>query len=306
MTVGFKTGPRNFSEGQLLVEEDGFAMCEVWFRVDRVDDYREIFAWLGRHTVRIGLHHWGLCRGGITPNISTAEQSIRQASIAQIRQAIDIGAEYGCVYVNIHPGSQQLVTTTFDPLTFSPRDGGQTERGEAEKFTGEAMAELAAYAASRGVTLTLETLPRTSFFDEQDLARVFDPGFTRPEAVAAITAEYGSMANDITHTATAYPRDNASREELWDYLLDFTRRTAAQTKLLHINTTREPFIGTDSHDGVRPDDFADGVFPDRAQIKELLALFAGRDDVFAVPEPREHMRNNALALRELVREITRV
>jgi hypothetical protein len=299
MTVGFKTGPRNFAVGKTLVEEDGFDMCEVWFRVDRLEDYTELFNWLTSRSVRIGLHHWGMCRGGITPNISTADKAIRRESIAQIKQAIAIGAGLGCVYVNVHPGSEQLVAVTFDPWTFTPK-AQRTKTAEAEKFTEEAMAELSAYAAERGVVLTLETLPRAGYFDERDRTRLFDPGFMSTETVARITARFGFMANDITHTATSYPRDNASREELWEFLLDFTRRCAAQTKLLHANTTVGPFLGADTHDGVRPEDFAAGVFPNRSQLLELLYLFKDRNDVFVVPEPKEHMRENAVALRELV------
>jgi hypothetical protein len=66
---------------------------------------------------------------------------------------------------------------------------------------------------------------------------------------------------------------------------------------------REPFDGRDSHDGLTPEDFAQGVFPHREHVKELLSLFANREDVYAVPEPQiEKTRENFLELKKIAEE----
>ncbi len=304
MTVGFKTGPRNWAEGQRIVTEFGARMCEVWCRADQTEQYTEPLAWFHKRRVTIGLHFWGLCAGNVLPNVATNHADVRTESIQQVKRTVDFAQRTGCVYVNIHPGAQYLENIIFEPLTFSLLDSAATPRATAERLMAEAAHELHEYAAARGVALTIETITR--FMKRRPLTAdrhdLYDPG-TMPLPFFQQLAQHGMhIANDITHTAAALPLTNPARDELWQGVWDFTQSVAQQTRLLHVNTLTPPYNGTDSHDGVTASDWRRGVFPNRSQMITLLALFAGRPEVFAVPEPWRDMAGNFQALLGLCAE----
>src|SRR5258708_1198468 len=105
MQIGFKTGPKNWQEGQKIVTEDGGKLCEVWFRIDKKDEYAEMLNWLGAQKVAVGLHHWGLIEGKYKTNLASTYPTIRQKTIQQIKDTIDVGASLAdCAYVNVHCG----------------------------------------------------------------------------------------------------------------------------------------------------------------------------------------------------------
>ena len=111
-----------------------------------------------------------------------------------------------------------------------------------------------------------------------------------------------TLCFDISHTAGQYP--GLKREALFEKVLNDARHLAPFTKLIHVNTVKEPFNGTDSHDGILPEDFKNNVFPNRDQLKELLTVFKNQPDIWLIPEPEsEKMIENYFELKKLVQEI---
>ena len=300
MTIGFKTGPRNWEGGKIIVEEEGARMCEIWFRVDKKDDYREMMDWLKKHEVQAGLHYWGLAQGDIKPNLMTKDKQVRQETIEQMRQTIEIGAAINGAYVNVHPGARALEKMDFAKGEQVLIENSFTEEAEAERLLLEALGELNSYAKENGVLLTVETLPGRESRHIEKRQGIYDPGNPPLELMRRVAEAGFWLANDLTHSASSLGLKIGERENLFEELLKFTKDIADQTKLVHVNTVAPPLDnGTDSHDGILADDFAKNVFPDKAQLKQLLQVFRNREDVFLVPEPKSKMGENYLALREV-------
>jgi hypothetical protein len=303
MIIGFKTGPRNWEAAQKIVTKDGARMCEVWFNVLKEAEYAEMFTWLRKHNVQIGLHHWGLARGKLKTNLMTQDQEVREETLRQMRRAIEIGTEIGAGYVNVHPGARCLEEIDFATQTQALVKGSETSETEAEKLLMEGAAELAQYAQARGVLFLMETLPACEAVNFAARVGSYDPGNPPLSLMIKLAKQKVWLANDLTHTAAQIAIEDSSREGMWRRLHRFTEEAAPHTRLLHVNTVREPFDGRDSHDGLLPEDFSQGFFPSRAQLLELLKIFADRDDVYAVAEPQlEVTRENFLALREIAEE----
>lgn len=302
MIIGFKTGPANWAEGQRIVEEDGGSMCEVWFRIDRADDYDTMFSWLRARNVAIGLHYWALVDGQIKPNISARDEAVRAETVRQIKRTIEAASDLEAVYVNIHPGALLLEKINFEnrtqQLVVGQKAAGLTWQESDTERCLEVVADLTAYARERGVLLTIETILARELVSFDHREPTYESA-TTPLSCMARLAEAGfAIANDITHTVTWFGLENPDRGYQWEKLLAFTNKIAPATRLLHINTVQPPFNGTDSHDGILPADFANGVFPSQDQVRHIIDIFRNRPDVFIVPEPREYMQEN---YRELVR-----
>lgn len=302
MTLGFKTGPLNWEVAKKIVGEDGATMCEIWFRIDRADEYSDMIAWLTQHGVRIGLHHWGVALGEYKTNLMTNHEKVRQATIAQIKQTIDIGSEINCAYVNIHPGARCLEKIDLTNQSQALVPDSTTRENDARRLLIEAARELTAYAASKKVLLTIETLPGAENHDFIKNEGWYDPGNASLSDMESLVSSNLPMANDITHTASAIARVNPEPESMWQKLIDFTNGTKQQTKLIHLNTMTPPFNGTDTHNGLLAEDWEVGAWPSRDQIIQLLSLFKHRDDVYVVPEPKAKAQENYRALKELARE----
>lgn len=299
MQVGFKTGPTNFEEGKKIVLEEGATMCEVWFRVDKADEYSDMLAWLAKHNVRAGLHHWGLIDGTFKTNITSPDAHIRQETIKQIKETIDIGARIGCAYVNAHCGARATEKISFVEDAQELVGFESADEQLSKNLFFEATGKLFKYARQQEVLLTIETLPgleKRSGYARYD---TYDPVSTNYRTLLTMAKKGGYIANDITHTASQIFLETQDIQLVWQRLYAFTKEAVPYTRLLHVNTFPPPFNGTDSHHGILPEDFEIGGFPSREQVSSLLALFKGRDDVFAVPEPQDKMRKNFLALREL-------
>lgn len=287
MNIGFKTGPKNWeSEGRALAAEA--AVCEVWFDVRRDKEYREMLAELAHQEVRVGLHHWGLVDGKYKTNLATNVRNVREATIEQIKRTIDRGADIDCGYVNAHPGARWLEEQQFSPWRQKLVPGSETEAKEARELFLMAVEELQTYAADRGVLLTMETLPaREVKFGHGQRDAVYDPGNMSLEVLEEMVQSGGWLANDITHTIGQLAVQENDRAFMRQELLAFSRRVAEGTRVLHVNTVSPPFNGTDSHDGITPEDFDRGVFPDSSEVRDWLAVFSGRGDVFVIPEPQD-------------------
>lgn len=305
MKLGFKTGPKNWeSEGQALAGS-GAEACEVWFDVGREEEYGEMLAELTDKDVAIGLHHWGLVQGKYKTNLATQVDHIRWETIDQIKRTIDIGRSLDCTYVNVHPGARWLEELSFTPWRQKIVAGSETPPEESRELFLTAVEELQTYARDREVLLTVETLPALEVKDGHERREhVYNPESVPLDILEEMATSGGWLANDITHTAGQLMIKSTDTVAIWRELLAFTKRLAAQTKLLHMNTVMPPFNGTDSHDGVTDGDFERGAWPNRDQIKELLRIFTGREDVFVIPEPQEGTaRENFEALQMIYQEI---
>lgn len=303
MVIGFKTGPKNWEVAKTLVVEDGARMCEVWFNIGKAEEYQDMFTWLQQHDVMIGLHHWGVVDGNIKTNLATQNEHVRGESLAQMKQAVDMGREIGAVYINVHPGARWLETNNLETGEQSLVPHSEAPRDISERFLLEAARELRTYGQRQEVLVTIETLPGREARHYPRQEGMYDSGNPSLSLMKKIGEEGGFIANDITHSASMIATADNSRDGMWEQLREFTRSVAPYTRLIHVNTMREPFNGLDSHDGLLPSDFAQGVFPNREQLKELLALFPGRRQVYAVAEPHiEVTRENYLALKKIAEE----
>ena len=303
MQIGFKTGPLNWEEGKRIVEEDGARLCEMWFRIERAGEYDDKFSWLEKQGVKTGLHHWGLAGGKYKTNLGTSNTAIRQETIQQIKDTIDVGAQISCAYVNAHPGAAQDEELDLERGRQQPVPSMLTDPEESAALFLAAAQELEAYAKEKNVLLTLETLPGREQYVLGDRSRLYNPQSLPLAVMGKLGAQGNWLANDITHTLSSIAAAIHDDGEQWNVFMTFARQTASFTRLIHANTLMPPHDGTDSHDGVREEDFAKGVVPSRERMLEFLSLFQARDDVFVVPEPRENMQQNVRALQELVKSI---
>ena len=260
-----------------------------------------MIAWLADHGVRIGLHHWGVAPGSVKTNLMTDNSDVRTVTMTQIKKTIDIGAAIRCVYVNIHPGARHLEKIDFAAQSQSLVPGAATPPDEAHSLLHAGVDEISAYARSKEIVLTVETLPGAEHANYERNQGWYDAGSASLDDIRFLAEQGFSIANDVTHTAASLARTVKGSGQLWEELLAFTDGVAAQTKLLHINTLVAPFDGTDTHNGLLDEDWQVGAWPSRNQLIALLSLFRHRDDVHVIPEPSGDMQKNYRALRELVR-----
>lgn len=298
MIPGFKTGPQNFAEGQAIVTDLGASMCEVWFDVTKADSYKEMLAWLQKHNVSIGLHHWGTVNGNLKTNLATQNEHIRNETIHQIRQTIDIGADIGCAYVNIHPGAQAIETINLTTWEQSMTSDPVTSLVDSTELLLMASKELNEYAQAKNILLTIESLPGRETSGGRE--NTYDAGNTSLATMELLANNNIWIANDITHSASQLLVHEQDTAVAWKQLIEFSTRIASQTRLIHMNVITPPYNGTDSHDGITDEDFTHETFPRKEGVREFLTLFKKRDDVFVVNEPKANPAGNYQALRALV------
>lgn len=303
MKVGFKTGPRTWEEGKKIIAEDKPDFCEVWFRIDKAHEYDAMLDHLQSHNVRIGLHHWGLAAGQYKTNLATNREIVRQETIAQIKDTIDVSAKIDGAYVNVHPGAAQLEIFDLDSGRQKPAHDAVTSPEESSALFWQAVEELQSFAEKMKVLLTFETLPGRESYFFNDRSRGYDAGSIPLAVLGELGAKGAWLANDLTHTLAMLSIVETEEIERWNMFMAFTEGAAPFTRLLHANTLTAPYNGTDSHDGLTDQDFAKGVRPTREQMRSVLRLFKDRADVFVIPEPRSEMQSNWRALRALVESI---
>lgn len=304
MIPGIKVGPKTYKK---IFRDYSPLCCEVWFRADWVDQYQEMFSYLQKHNIRSGLHFWGILPGEIMPNFAFPDPLVRKPSLRLVKQTIDVASEHNFSYVNIHPGSFRLSRVNLDRLFFRPVKGRETSPEESYEILLENVEDLHAYARKRGVLFFVETLPAKEPMHWRDLLK----GRLRTQEMLNVPVSQLELlaekdffiCNDFCHTAMDVVSDD--RDLLFDELFEKTKRLASQTKLIHVSTVPPPFNGTDGHLGILRQDFKRDSFPTREQMKQLLALFAGRDDVWVIPEPFSHHVENSRALEEILEEIQR-
>ncbi len=294
MKLGIKTAPDNSYKKDIEATHPG--MVEVWYNASNPDNYTDLFSYLKTKKLDIGLHFWGITAGNLLANLSYPDQALASASYALVKQTIDAAASNGCVYVNIHPDLLILLQVDFNSLATKPMSD-PTDQIQAMTVFSQKAAELHEYAKLKGVILTVETVPMRD-------TPTWNPSADRTQAVNIhqmplqihhnLAARGMYIANDFCHTACNLISDD--RDAVSDFLFTTTKTLAPQTKLIHLGFVIPPFNGTDFHDSLDYSLFDTAAIPNKKQTIELLKLFANRDDVWILVEPKtDHPKNYFLA-----------
>jgi hypothetical protein len=302
MIAGIKVGPLTWKR---ILHDYRPGICEVWFRVDWLDRYSDLFAFLRRDGIPAGLHFWGILADGIAPNFAYPDEEIRRSSVELVKRSIDTAVHNGFLYVNIHPGSYRLSRVNLDRLFFRPIPGREVSEATGSMVLHENIKELDTYAQKLGVHLLTETLPAREPMHWRSLIKgrlkTQDMRNVPVSQMVRLAQQGFFICNDLCHTAMDVVSDD--RDFLFQQLLEKTKLLSDKTRLIHVNTMPPPFNGTDGHLGIRKQDFTEEVFPSREQMKQLLSLFVDRDDVWVIPEPFSDHIENTKALEELLEEI---
>ncbi len=302
MKIGVKFGPDNWKNVLANTQPE---CAEVWFRLDWWPGYRRVFEELRHRSIPFGLHYWHVLKGGIEPNLAYEPERIAEQTEKTMKETVDIAQEIGATYVNIHPGSYSLRELNLDEQYMRTLFDKSITFEEGNKTLEKRATRLHEYATSKDILFLLETLPTNELSHWRD--KTGRENVQSGNSIAlGVLERLGALGlyitNDFGHTIANWT--SLPAEDLYSNLLDTTRKLAPYTKLIHLNTVRPPFNGTDSHNGVLDEDFELGVVPNREQIVELLRIFKDRDDIWIIPEPdAEKMVENFKAIQELVSEI---
>lgn len=283
MKVGVKIGPENWKQ---VLSEVTPACVELWFKLDLIDQYDEMVAELQKRTIPFGIHFWASTKKGYEPNLVFEEDGVADESEELMRQTIDYAKAVRATYVNVHPGSFTLKYIDFEKKKMVLIPGETVEVDQGKEVLFNHCKSLNEYAKSKNILFLVETLPKNElehWYSPEGRKNTQPADNVSPEILLELAKSGISITNDFSHTVSSVVSDD--REFLWKYLLDTTKQLAPFTKLIHLNTVIAPFNGTDSHNGVLPEDFAQNVLPTKEQVLKLLQLFKGRDDVWVIPEP---------------------
>lgn len=299
MKLGIKVNADNESFDRLSGAHP--ALAEVWFNINEKERYTALFDELKRRNCDVGLHFWGMCNDGISPNIAYPDGAILAQSMDLMRQTIDVAAEHGFSYVNIHPGAAALSKINYQKqrcnLISNPVDMDASIRLFLKNVK-----TLHTYAKSKNVILTVETVPiriTDGWYDAK--ARLIPKDIYELPPTAIVQAANAGLwvANDFSHTAAGVITENP--DVVWTYLRGITMSLAPQTRLIHIGFAMPPYNGTDNHDMLdNPILHTAHAVPNIHQLKDLLKLFINRDDVWILAEPKEgHVKNYFLVKKLL-------
>lgn len=303
MKIGVKIGPANWKQ---VLGEITPSCVEVWFRLGAAGESVPIFDELNKRQIPFGIHFWGVLEEGYEPNLAYGSEGIAEKSAVLVKETIDIASSYHASYVNVHPGSLTLRTIDLDNKSMEVlHERTVTEKQAMDSLIAQTVA-LDTYARQRQILFLIETLPACELEHWRDdtgrdsVQKAFN---VTPFMIAEVAKQTGvAVTNDFGHTLASWVSDD--RDYLFNQLKSVTAKLAPYTRLIHLNTVRPPFNGTDSHDGVLPEDFSAGVLPTREQVKELLSLFASRDDVWVIPEPSiDTMVANYHEIHRMVNEL---
>lgn len=294
MKLGIKVGPQKDSLERL--SQTNPDCVEIWFNIYEESSYLELFDALKKRHSSVGLHFWGAIDSNIYPNIAYPDKHIIEESMRMMKKTIDIAAFHKFSYVNIHPGSQAMVSIEFSKneqrLLSTPVD-----LDVSEALCLENAQILSSYAKNRGVIFTVETVPprvSPNWYDHTTRNSPLNI-YELPLSTIYLLARYGiSIANDFCHTAAHAITDNP--DTVWQLLFQTTKDLLFATKLIHLGYILPPYSGTDFHDMLDNPAFeTQAAIPNKKQMIQLLKLFSDRD-VWVIPEPiGDHVRNYFLA-----------
>lgn len=300
MTLGIKVGLQKQSFLDLAQTHAPFA--EVWFNINRADDYNELFAELMRRKMQVGLHFWGALEGGISAGFGYPDQSILKGSADLVKKTIDIAARNKFQYVNIHPGSRAIVTIDLERMDY-PYVSEPIALPQAQTIFLEELTKINEYANDHSIVLTVETVSRlvskTDWYNPEARLKPLDIYQIPVASIQAAGASGIAVANDFVHTATNTISDDP--QDIWKFLYSTTQTLAPTTRLIHLGFLVPPYNGTDNHDSLdNPILDTDHALPNKQQMIELLKLFKKRSDVWILVEPNgRHIENYFFAQKIL-------
>ncbi|MBI2404789.1 hypothetical protein HYV22_01260 [Candidatus Gottesmanbacteria bacterium] len=302
MKLGIKVGPQPQSFHDL--EQTRAPYCEVWFNINEASQYDDLFAFITKRDIDVGLHFWGQLANGTAPNFAYPDTQLIRGSLVLIQKTIDIAAQNKFSYVNIHPGMATKSKIDFTKHQLQPMTP-PVDFALSEQLFLEHAQTLHQYATNRGIVLTIETVPQRNTPDWYDHnARKENRTINAYELpVAMLTKAAGQglwIANDLCHTAANVISDN--RTDVANVVFETTKTLAPQTRLIHVGFLIPPYNGTDFHDHLdNPLLNTDQAIPNKKELKQLLKLFANRDDVWAIVEPVADHPKNFFLLQQLIK-----
>lgn len=296
MILGIKVGPDKQSFLDIAQANTPFA--EVWFNINRADEYNDLFSELKHRKMQVGLHFWGILNDGICANFGYPDTHILDQSAILVKKTIDIASRNAFQYVNIHPGNRAIVKMDLDRMDY-PYVSDPVPLPQAQAVFLEHIAKLDQYARDKRVVLTVETVsrlvPKTDWYNPESRLKPFDSYQLPVASIQAAGDRSIAVANDFVHTATDPVSDN--RQDIWKFLYGTTEKLAPVTRLIHLGFLVPPYNGTDFHDHLDNPLFqTNQAIPNKHQMIELLKLFKNRDDVWVLVEPNgRHTENYFLA-----------
>lgn len=296
MIVGTKIGLRDYQQ-RLPTTQAKFA--EIYFRSDQADSYSDLFTQLSARNIEAGLHFWGTLDNDILYNLAYPQEDIRQCTLALIKETIDLARQYNLKYVNVHPGNRMIVKLDLDKHLYK-EIVKPVSISESTAVLLENTRTLHHYAAKRNVLYLTETVPLKDnpiWYNETTRHHPIDIGYVTIKEIILLASKGYYIANDFGHTACNC--DSSDPGIIYEFLYKTSLQLAPQTKLIHANTTRPPFTGVDTHNGILDSDFAQSVLPDKQQLLELLKLYKNQV-VFVINEPLENHEENFSILKSLV------
>jgi len=282
MQIGLKVGPANWQDVLARATPE---CAEVWFRLDWAERIEPIYAALHEKSIPFGIHFWAITSEGFEPNLAIETEGLADESAELIKQTLDIAAHVGANYVNVHPGGLRRKHLDLDNSRLVVLDSEPISLEQAERTVLQQAQKIQQYADKRKVNLYFETLPRhegVGWSDPSGHLEVQVADNLPPSTLLRLGESGHSITNDFGHTLASFPE--LQGEALQQKLVEITEKLAPFTKLIHLNTLVPPFNGTDSHNGILPEDFAQQVIPNEAVCKEMLAQFRAREDVWVVLE----------------------
>lgn len=299
MKLGIKVGPQEQSIHDL--EHTRAPYCEVWFNVNETDKYGNLFDYVIKQRLDVGLHFWGALADGTSPNIAYPDAGLIAASLALMQKTIDIAAQNHFQYVNIHPGTAIKAKVDFGKNEFVPMTD-PVDQAVSEQLFLEHAKGLHEYGGRRGVVLTVETVPVrvARGWHNPDARKNPINIFELPVSTLIKASQQGIwIANDLGHTAGNVITND--RAEVFKFLSDTTQALFAQTRLIHVGFIVPPYAGADFHDMLdNPLLDTDQAIPNRNELAQLLKLFQNREDVWAIVEPLKDHPKNYQILKEIV------
>lgn len=295
MKLGIKVAPGNAWKRNVIASRP--QMVEIWYNAGKPDDYDEMFAYVSARDIDMGLHYWGALPNNILTNISYPDPSVTKPSLELMYATIDVAAAHKCVYVNVHPDLYSLLRVNFDTMDIRVASKPANPNTAKKLFTKH-ITDLSGYAKSRGVILTVETVPvrdTPTWNPSRDRTRVIDIHQMPIDVLIDLARRGVAIANDIGHIACNLISNN--RVAIWRFLYTMTRVLSPSTRLIHLGFIVPPYNGVDFHDSLdNPVLNSDDAIPNKTEMIELLKIFSGRDDVWILVEPRvDHVKNYLLA-----------
>lgn len=300
-----KIGPREWRE---RLDRSLARYAEVYYRADKPELYPEMLSELRQREICFGLHFWAATSDFYEANLAFPGKR-RKESIAFIERNLEVAAETGAHYVNIHTGNRCLCRIDFErQLLAVDEAAGIADEDESEALRNEAVTDLAKKASASGVLLLVEAIPareQIGPWNVPESRQQVQNGYaTGLDGLFEIMEETGlGFTNDFCHVfAMGFDKP---REQLLKDFCEITVKFAKHTWVAHVNTLTTPYNGTDAHLGILPEDFeAEEVFPTRDEFIGLLKLLAKQEhDVWLVGEPTKNHIENYQALVEFVKMV---